>query len=622
MSEPTLQRAIGKIAFKALIALFLLPGLTLGFARWMKHDADNDIRTQIATEIAQSKKLSEEERLAAQAFYQAALPSASCTDDSPALAQLRAGACATYSPLWQFVTTERVAFATVVINVLLVLVLVGLGALAFSNRAAQYTSFVFGWRLLTFASAAQLVVQGAFAVWLSFWLTAHFFHVYIVKLIAIVAIVAAVAVWTALVAIFRRVPMNNAVEGRLVEAHEAPALWARIRDFASRLGTAPPRQMIAGIDANFFVTEMPLDVGGAKTQGRTLFVSLPLLRQLEADEANAVLAHELGHFSGGDTASSAALGPKLAQYDYYNAHLRHGGTTVVASWLLDLYRVIFEIALQQSSRQREFAADTVAANLTSPQAVVRALVKVAAYAQYRHRVEHGLFAQGERHGGDLGIAQRVATGLAAFGQSPEFVDAMRAADVPHPFDSHPPLAQRMRNVGHVLDEAHFADVVATPAAAPWTNDIVDADAMEQAQWQAFEQQFSQAHEEALAYRYEPATDEERALVERWFPAQRFALKKDEAVVVTYAGLELPGKSEMLSWDRVENIEYEDATLGGDKLKLHHPERGWLGAKTTKVSLSFAGKDRDRFKQTLGQYWHRHRVMRAQQKAEVVEEARG
>ena len=617
MSDPTLKRAIGKIAFKALVALFLVPGLTLGVASWIRHDADVQIQAQIAREIAQSTKMSAEERAGATAYYGAVTPSAACYDDSPALASLRATVCETYSPLWQFVTTERVAFATVAGNVLLLLILVGLGALAFSNRQAQYASFVFGWRLLTFASAAQIVLQGAFAVWLSFWITAHFFHVYIMKLILVVALVAAVGVWTALVAIFRRAQSGNEVQGRLLAPDEAPALWARIRDFARRLGTAPPTQIVAGIDANFFVTEMPLKVGDRETSGRTLFVSLPLLRQLDNDEANAVFAHELGHFAGGDTANSAALGPKLTQYDYYNAQLRQGGVSVVASWLLDLYRVIFEIALQQSSRRREFAADAVAAGLTSPQAVVRALVKVAAYAQYRHRVEQGLFAHNERHGEDLGIAQRVATGLNTFGQSPEFADAMRAADVPHPFDSHPPLAQRMHNVGYVLEEQNFADVVCAAANAPWTNDIVGADAIEREQWQAFEREFSQAHEETLAYRYEPATDAERALVLRYFPPQRFELKKDEAIVVTYANLELPGKHEPLDWDRVENIEYEDATLGGDKLKLHHPERGWLGAKTTKVSLSFAGKDRDRFKQTLGRYWHRHRVMRAQQQAEAA-----
>lgn len=622
MSEPTLKRAIGKIAFKALIALFLVPGLTLGVASWIRHDADAQIKAQIASEIARSTKMSADERAEASAFYAATAPSSACFDDAPELALLRKQACATYSPLWQFVTTERVAFATVAANVLLLLILVGLGALAFSNRQAQYASFVFGWRLLTFASAAQLVVQGAFAVWLSFWVTAHFFHVYIMKLILLVAVVAAMAVFAALMAIFRRLPRNNAIEGRLIAPHEAPALWARIRDYAQRLGTEPPAQIVAGIDANFFVTEMPLKVGEVTTRGRTLFMSLPLLRQLDNDEANAVFAHELGHFSGGDTAQSAALGPKLSQYDYYNAQLRQGGVAIVASWLLDLYRVIFEIALQQSSRRREFAADTVAAGLTSPQAVVHALVKVAAYAQYRHRVEHGLFAHNERHGEDLGIAQRVASGLATFGQSPEFTEAMRAAGVPHPFDSHPALEQRMRNVGYVLDEARYAEIVCMPASAPWTNDIVDADSIEREQWQAFEREFSQAHEETLAYRYEPATDEERALVLRYFPPQRFALKKDQAIVVTYAGLELPGHAEPLDWDRVESIAYDDATFGGDKLKLTHPERGWLGAKATKVSLAFTGKDRDAFKQTLGRYWHRHRVMRAQQQAGAVEAARG
>lgn len=616
MSESTLKRAIGAIAFKALLALFLLPGLTLGFARWFKHDFDADYQVQITQAIQRGGVPATEPR--AVPSLASLVPSSACFNEAPELSAARQHLCAPYSALWQFVVVERVALATVAANALLLIVLVGLGALAFANRAAQYASFVAGWRLLTFASAAQIVAQGAFAVWLSYWLTAYFFHVYILKLIAVVAIAAAVAAYSALVAIFRRPSLDNAVQGRVIEPDDAPALWARIRAYARQLGTEPPSQIVAGIDANFFVTEMPLAVGGRTTQGRTLFVSLPLLRQLDNDEASAVLAHELGHFSGGDTASSAALGPKLVQYDYYNAHLRQGGVAIVASWLLDVYRVIFEIALQQSSRQREFAADAVAAKLTSPQSVVRALIKVAAYAQYRHRVEHGLFRHKQRHDGDLGIAQRVAGGLTAFGQSPEFADAMREADVPHPFDSHPPLAQRMRNVGCVLDESQFADVVCTPPTTPWASYFIDADAIEREQWQAFEREFSQAHEETLAYRYEPATDDERALVLRYFPPERFALKKDEAVVVTYEGLELPGHAERLPWDRVANIEYEDATLGADKLKLHHPERGWLGAKTTKVPVALARNDRDRFKQTLGRYWHRHRVMRAQQATDAAD----
>jgi Zn-dependent protease with chaperone function len=605
------KKALGGIVFKALLALFLLPGLTWGFAHWLTRDADSQIRAGVVAQIAADKSMSAAEKQTSTAFFGALQASATCFSTAPEVAEFRDNVCEPYGTLWQFVVTERVARYTVLGNALLLLLMLGLGALAFANRALQYGSFVFGWRLLTVSGAAQLVLQGAFAVWLSFWLTAHFMHIYIPKLIVLVALLVAAAVFTALVAMFRRAARNNSVQGELISAEQAPQLWTRLRSFAARARTAPPAQLVGGIDANFFVTETPLRVAGKELRGRTLYVSLPLLRQLEADEANAVLAHELGHFSGGDTANSAALGPKLAQYDFYTAQLYNGGAARIAFYLLNLYRVIFEIALQKSSREREFAADSLAASLTSPQAVVRALVKVAAYARYRSEVENQLFNQQQRHDGALDIGQRVASGLAAFSSSPEFNEAMHAGSVPHPFDSHPPLQQRMHNVGFYLPQEEFAAVVCQPAAAPWTRDIPDADAMEQRQWQAFERQFSQAHEEALAYRYEPRNDEERALVERYFPPVPFALKKGGTIVISHAGLHLPDKPEILGWDYVKSVKYDDASLGADRLTIEHSER-WLGSGSSKIPLPFAGKDRDRFKQVFGRYWHRHQVMRAQQ----------
>lgn len=607
------KKALGGIVFKALLALFLLPGLTWGFAHWFKRDADGQIQAAVVAQIAADGRMSAEEKKTSSDFFGALQASTICFSTAAELASFRDNACEPYGPLWQFVVTERTAAYTVLGNALLLLVMLGLGALAFANRSLQYRSFVFGWRLLTVSAAAQLILQGAFAVWLSFWLTAYFMQIYIPKLILIIALVVGAAVLTALAALFRRLARDNQVQGDLIGAEQAPLLWERLRAFAGQARTAPPAQVVGGIDANFFVTESPLRLDGNELKGRTLYVSLPLLRQLEADEANAVLAHELGHFSGGDTANSAALGPKLAQYDFYTAQLYNGGVARVAFYLLNLYRVIFEIALRKSSREREFAADSLAASLTSPQAVVRALVKVAAYARYRSEVEQQLFNQQQRHEGSLDIGQRVASGLAAFSSSPTFVEAMHDGNVPHPFDSHPPLQQRMHNVGFHLREDEYAAVVCHQPDAPWTRDIPDADVLEQRQWQAFERQFSQAHEEALAYRYEPANDEERALVERYFPPVAFPLKKGGAVVVSCDGVQLPDQPEMLPWDYVNTVKYDDASLGTDRLTIDHPQV-WHGSSGIKVALPFAANDRDRFKRVFGRYWHRHQVMRAQQES--------
>jgi len=618
MPTPDLRKALLAIAFKALLALFLIPGLTWGFTHHFKQGTDARYSAEIAKMIAGSD-MDAGAKQAATDFYALAPPSSTCASDDPQLAEYRGNVCASYSELWQFVLVEKIAFWTLVGGALLLALMAALGALAFARREVQTVSFVFGWRVLLPASAAVIVLQGLFAVWLSFWLTAYFFEIYIIKLIAIVGIVVAIAIFNAVVAIFRKATMDNRVQGELIGEAQAPALWSRIRDFASRLGTAPPAQLVAGIDANFFVTEHPLQVGAQTTRGRTLFVSLPLLRLLDQHEADAVLAHELGHFVGGDTAQSATLGPKLTQYDFYSEQMRLGGITVIAYFLLGLYRVIFEIALQKSSREREFAADKVAAGLTSPQAIAQSLVKIAGYASYRQQVENGLFAQSRQHRGELGIGQRVAAGLSAFGQSPEFDEVMRGGSVPHPFDSHPPLFERMRSVGHVLPEQQYADVVCAAPASSWTESIAEADAIEQRLWQSFEQDFAQAHEETLAYRYEPANEAEQALVLRYFPPVGFALKKGGALDISYAGFALPDQPE-LGWDRVKDLKYDDNSVGADLLTIEHPEKGVMGHKSTKIKLAIASKDRDPVKQALGRYWHRHQVMRQQQAVNGLQDA--
>src|SRR5262249_9218704 len=152
--------------------------------------------------------------------------------------------------------------------------------------------------------------------------------------------------------------------------------------------------------------------------------------------------------------------PKLNAYAHYMQALGHNALTMLAFYVMSLFRAAFELARSRQSRLREFAADASAAALTSPAAISRALVKIAAYANYRHSVEQELFAHGQRHEGALQVAQRVAQGLAAFTQSENFRAAMTLGTVPHPFDSHPPLQQRMERVGAVIDARDFPGVAA------------------------------------------------------------------------------------------------------------------------------------------------------------------
>jgi Zn-dependent protease with chaperone function len=611
----TIHADLLRVFLLTLVSLFAIPAATLVFTEYALRSQDTEFLQSIEKRIDADARLTPDDKAQATAFYRSHPLSKACDATAPEDRNFHDKVCSPYSMQWQFHWADRAALWTLALGAALLAAALVLGALAFANRGLRYASFVAGWRLMTVSSAVEVVLQSAMLVWLSFWLTAFFWHSYYVKLIIIAGVAAAAAVFYAVYTLFKKLPSVNAIDGELIAEADAPRLWERIRQLAGRVKTAPPDQIVAGIDTNFFVTEAPIEVGGRTLNGRTLFVSLPLLRVLDQSEADAVLAHELAHLGGGDTRSSAALGPKLRQFDQYTWKMRSGGLTIVAHYLLRLYRMIFEFALARDSREREYKADRVSASLTAPSAIVQSLIKISAYASYRSDVEQKLFAQNRQHDGALGIASFVADGLPPYASSEAFIETMKTADVPHPYDSHPPLLERMRNVDHHVPESVYGTIVATAPEATWADEIETAPAIEQRLWSEYEQRFVQNHDLALAYRYEPATEEERVVVLRHFPPVEFALKNGERIVIDYKGLHPSADGgSTIAWDEVKGLTYKDGSFGDTLIVTHH-DKAMLGARTTKVKVAGLGKQKDNFRGAVGHYWQRHQVMRAQQKEE-------
>ena len=613
MARPrTVRSDLLRVFLLTLLWLFTIPAATLGFTEYALHKQDARFIGSVEARLAADPRRSAEEKAEAVAYYRAHPLSAACSATAPEDQRFHDKVCTPYEFQWQFHWAARVAIWTLVYGAGLLLVALVLGALAFTNRGLRYASFVAGWRLMTFSSAAEVLAQSSMLLWLSFWLTAYFWESYSIKLVGIVGLVAALAVFMAIRSIFQKSAAPFEIEGEQLAEADAPRLWERIRQLAARLGTAPPDRIVAGIDTNFFVTEAPCAVGGQALQGRTLFVSIPLLRVMETVEADAVLAHELAHLGGGDTKSSAELGPKLQQFDRYTWKMRSGGLTIVAHYLLRLYRMIFEFALARDSREREYAADRTAAQLVAGHAVVDSLVKISAYSSYRNSVERKLFAADREHGGQLGIAGFVAAGLRPYAGSPDFIEAMKTVSVPHPYDSHPRLAERMKNVGHSVPESEYGAIVMREPQASWVDDISTAAAIEQRLWSEYEQRFAANHELSLAYRYEPATEEERALVLRHFPPLEFAIAKGGRIEVSYLGLRSSAsEAGLVSWDEVKALTMQDSAWSPALVVTHHDKK-LLVARSTKLKLRGIGKQKEAFKAAVGRYWQRHQVMRAEQ----------
>lgn len=601
-SLSALKSELLRMALYALLALAVVPGITWVFSAHVQKTWDREFLESVEGDMRKANvALAEREQVLAR--FAANPPSTICGNSDPTMAEYRARACETWGYQWQFYWAHKVAQLMLAGGVVLAVLIVLLCLAAQRGRDVQYRSLMLGRRLLSWSGSIEVVVQNAMLAWLSFWLTAWFFHMYSIKLVAITGIAAGAAALLAVTQIFARPKWKFEVDGELVREQDAPALWQRVRSLAQMLGTAPPRQIIGGIDTNFFVTESEITLGNETIEGRTLFVSLPLLRVLDQREADAVLAHELAHFSGGDTANSAKLGPALSQFDGYLGAMRGNLMTLIAFYPLALYRTALELGLMRDSREREFLADRAAAQAVAGRPLISALIKISAYGNYRGHIEEELFQRGDRHEGQIGIASYVAQGLKPFAYSEKFQDAMQGASVPHPFDSHPKLSERMENVSSPIPSNLFGAVVATEVTNSWHSEILTAEAIEGRLWNAYESRFAKVHEHTLAYRYRPSNDAEREHVLKYFPSRDFG-----SITVAYDGITVHADQASFSWDQVRNMNYEDG-FGGDvlTLTLADPDTGKTSSK--KVKLPGVKPQRDELKQALGMYKQRHEVSR-------------
>jgi Zn-dependent protease with chaperone function len=584
---------------------FAIPILGYGVGAYADGSRDRHYREVLAVRIARLPALAPDARSRLTAVAREQPLSQVCADGTAGGDRLPAPvlgrACRDYAQLrW----LRRASLTSGALGVAAVVVMLACAGLAFRSYAWQYASFVAGWQFLRVAGAVQVVVQGGIAVLASYWLTAVLTGRHRGQVVGVVGLFVLYGAVAVVRAVFRRIDDDPPIDGEPIARGRAPALWARIDALCVRLGTAPLDHVVAGIDDNFFVTEHPRQVGGRLLRGRLLFVSLSLLKRLDKGEADAILAHEVTHFSGGDTAFSTRLAPQVDRFRAYTEALHDSYLSRPVFHVMLCYWSLFQLALNRTSRARELRADRIAAELTSPAAVANALYKVAAYSAYRARVERDLFDVDRGHA-DLDIASRVAAGFADYARGPHLKADLAAARFPHPFDSHPPLAARLQAIGVQPRRSGIVESIATAAGSTWFDEIDGAAALEAAQWSAYEARFQDAHATSLAYRYLPATPEERAHVERHFPTVEFA-GKEGGIVGTMDCLQIHYRdwAVPVRWDDVVKVGLNENSFTG-KVVAFKVDIAGRGTETVKLPLrKLAGTDEEILGR-IGSYYDRY-----------------
>ncbi|WP_244276557.1 M48 family metallopeptidase [Methylobacterium indicum] len=244
--------------------------------------------------------------------------------------------------------------------------------------------------------------------------------------------------------------------GRAISPAEAPGLWRLVEGLAERMGALKPEALVVGLTEGFFVTAGPavLEPGERPVSGRILHVPLPQLALMRGDEIAAIVAHELAHYAGGDTAYSQRFLPIYAgvgrSLDAVAAR-RDGALGVLGpSVRLGMFVMErFHLAVRHWSRKREFAADAAGAAATSTEASARALLRSGAVAP---RIAETLAAAAEAP--DAAPPDLVAAVLdRAVAEGLDDPSAHLAAGQAHPTDTHPPTGERLAALGRAVDPA-------------------------------------------------------------------------------------------------------------------------------------------------------------------------
>ena len=170
---------------------------------------------------------------------------------------------------------------------------------------------------------------------------------------------------------------------RVVERAEAPALYEAVETLSRRAGLPMPRvAIIPGEQPNAFAT-------GRNAKHAVVAATEGILRILDRDEIEGVMAHELAHVRNRDmlissvAATLAGAIMVLARFGlFFGGGDRDRGGGALAILLVVLAPLAAMVVQAAISRSREFAADAGGAEIScKPRALASALQKLEATAR-------------------------------------------------------------------------------------------------------------------------------------------------------------------------------------------------------------------------------------------------
>jgi Zn-dependent protease with chaperone function len=373
-----------------------------------------------------------------------------------------------------------------------------------------------GWKLAIAAALAEVLLLVPLLVYACIQLPALLADRIFPNLVLMVVIGGIYAVWRTVAALLKKTPLEFAEPmARELKPEDAPELWSAVREAAARLQTQPPDRILTGLQLNFYVTEMAVRYEGGRTEGRTLFMSYPLLKHLTVEEILAIVGHELGHFIGEDTRMTREFCPLRLKIRGTMLAMAGAGLAGRPSLhLLLFFDWLFSKTESAASRTRELLADQKAAALAGVETAARALVKFHIAAEAFGR---GVRQAVESQKGDaleMPVREIIRDNLAG---DAGFWKELFDHKAPHPMDSHPPLHDRLRALGQSIDPEQARAMGLEEGESAYSRWFAGRDELFAELKKTAEEAVGKMRAASLVKTANIATPEGRAILDRHFP---------------------------------------------------------------------------------------------------------
>ncbi|WP_405527425.1 M48 family metallopeptidase [Streptomyces canus] len=163
-------------------------------------------------------------------------------------------------------------------------------------------------------------------------------------------------------------------DDRVLLRGDAPELFALVDEVAATLGTRGVDAVVVDVEANASVTHLGL-------RRRLLTLGLPLWEVLSPQQRIALLGHELGHFTHGDTRHGMVVGTafrSLSTWLYYvqpmpNPNVVQAVTNLACvplRLLITAVMALLDLLTARTSQRGEYLADGAAARTGSTEGAV------------------------------------------------------------------------------------------------------------------------------------------------------------------------------------------------------------------------------------------------------------